>query len=202
MNRKRHFGVVTALFALSTTLSAPVMADGLHFSMDVSTRLLADEAGRLRGLEMRWHYDRALTELILGEQDMSTPEKRDAVMAVLGHGIMADLFDMGYYTLLRANGEPQVFMNAPEYRASLAADQAIQLDFMLPLRQPLAVGGVTLQLELADPDAGLTLSYRNPARITLDPVLASRCSSPALTTRQQVLNAHQVDIQTVTLNCR
>ncbi|HPQ94445.1 MAG: DUF1007 family protein [Thiothrix sp.] len=190
------------LLALGCSMLAPAGADGLHFKMAITTRMVADGAGRLQALEMRWRYDAAFTNLLLGEQDLSTPEKRDAIMARLGQDVMADLFDLGYYTLLRANGEPQVFLTPQVYQASLTPDQLVQLDFTLPLRQARELRNTTLQLEVVDPDAGIVLSYSDPARIVLDPVLAARCSRPAITTRQEVLNEHQVEIQTVIVACR
>jgi len=178
------------------------MAGGMHFKVDASTRLLADGEGRLKALEMRWNYDQAMTDLLLNEEDLSTPEKRDAVMAVLGDDIMADLFDLGYFTTLQANEVTQVFMTAQDYKAILNADNRIQLDFTLPLQQPRDIKDTTLDLMLADPSAGIALPYSGPEAITLDPALATRCGKPEIASSVETLNEHEVELQVVSLACK
>jgi len=178
------------------------MAGGMHFRIDATTRLIADDEGRLQALEMHWGYDQAMTDLLLNEEDLSTPEKRDAAMEVLGQDIMSDLFDLGYFTTLQANEEPQVFMTSQDYKASLSADNRIQLDFTIPLQQPRDPRDTTLDLMLADSSAGIALVYAGPDSITLAGKLAERCSSPSIASSVETLNEHEVELQVVTTECK
>lgn len=185
---------------LSLALLSPVVvtqASGVHYQVSTSTRFYADDTGNLAGLQMNWVYDPEVSALIMEGREMNA-----AGLHRLGEDIMADLYAMGYYLQFSANGQPLPVNQVTQFTIKLVEDSSIQLGMQVALKQPLLIAGQTFSLTLADPDGSALLTYSGADRIVLDNALAGKCAAPQLTSKQAVLNEHEMTLQTVTVRCQ
>ncbi|MEZ5477041.1 MAG: DUF1007 family protein [Thiolinea sp.] len=181
---------------LAGLLAGPVQAGGFHYQVLTNAHWLSDGAGNLVGFDMSWLYDPEVSSVILEER-----ERTEAGLNELASDMLNDLDGYGYFTEMRANGQPVQLGQTSDYQLSLEGGQ-IRLDFTLPLLQAQPIAGRSFTLTLVDRDGTSGMQYPDATAASVDSDLLERCGNPVLSSQQQDLNTHQVDVQSVTLNCK
>ncbi|HPY41741.1 MAG TPA: DUF1007 family protein [Thiolinea sp.] len=201
---KRSLASLVALAAgLSLFSSANTLqADGYHYQIQVSTALLANPVGELTALKMSWVYDPSMTPLLIDEKDL-VPTNKAAALKKLGHAMLEDLFEFGYFSQVSINDQPAAISKVQEYDLSLASNNGLSLSFKLPLQTALPVAGKIISLRLADPDGVGNLAYSSPQKITMDASLAKLCSVTTITEETVTLpNGHKPVVPKVQIQCK
>lgn len=182
--------------------SLPAQADGFHYQISMSTRFIADAEGKLSVLGMGWTYDADVSAALIEESEI-TDANRVEVLKGRASDILADLFDLGYFSQLAVGGEPVDVTEVEDYGMVLGTDGRLTLSFQLPLVDPVSVKGKKVSLRMADPDGVGTLSYVNAQQVSLDATLAAACSSPSLTQETVTLPGdHKLTVPTAAFECR
>lgn len=193
-------GIVMSATLLSVT--NPVLADGFHYQIQVATQLISTTTHELSAVKMDWTYDPELAAILLEDEDLSEANQA-TTLKQRATDILEDLFKLGYFSKLVADGQAISFNKVQDYQMVLNPDQSMTLSFQLPLQTVLPVAGKKISLSLADPDGVATLFYKNPQDASLDANLAKTCSTPSLNkTTNDMPNDHKVDVPTAQTECK
>lgn len=172
-------------------------ASGIHYQVSTSTRFLADEAANLTGLQMNWVYDPEVSAIIVEGRELGNGGLRQ-----LGEDMMADLYTLGYYVQLTANGQPVPIRKVEQFTIKLTEDSSIQLGLQVDLQQRVPTADKVFRLKLVDADGSASLLYAGVDRVVLDNALVAKCAVPVLDSAKMNLNSHEMDVQTVSVSCQ
>ncbi|PMR67049.1 DUF1007 family protein [Halomonas heilongjiangensis] len=146
----RHRLAGVFLLALGLSLAAPVQAHP-HGWIDLRMRLVFDDDGRLEALHQSWRMDPFYSLVVLEELGQAAGEGGlEAGLDQLGVEIRDNLAPQGYFTELRLDDEKVALGEVDEYTV-MERDGRVEFVFLLPLAEPLALGGETLRYQVFDP---------------------------------------------------
>lgn len=91
---------VYASLLMALGMSAPVLADGFHYYVDVTSELELDEEGKLMGIRQVWDYAPEITEIMLEDMEVISDEN----LTALGDDMMQDLEKLGYFAEFNVDG--------------------------------------------------------------------------------------------------
>ncbi len=165
--------VISSFSILLLLLSNTLLAGGFHYEIDAQTRLVSNDSGYIKGLEMTWVYDAAISDLITQDEDLST-KNRDGTLKSLAILMVEDLHDLNYFTSLLIDGKPAIFAEPTHNRLEMLNGKQLKLTFFLPLATPLAAKNI--DLALADPNGAGVVIYNDDRSITFDEKLQKRCN--------------------------
>ncbi|TFH85824.1 DUF1007 family protein [Billgrantia azerbaijanica] len=171
-----------------------------HGWIDLSVRLLLDEAGRATALYQSWRMDPFYSLVVLEELEQAGGEAGlDAGLDQLGGEIRDNLRPHDYFTELSLDGEPLALGEVEEYTV-LARDGRVEFHFRLPLVEPRALAGRTLRYRVFDPTYYLEVVHEAEGDAPRDDALtvsgARACRTrilPADPDPERVMEAAQLD---------
>lgn len=166
----RHRLAGVFLLALGLSLAAPVQAHP-HGWIDLRMRLVFDDDGRLEALHQSWRMDPFYSLVVLEELGQAAGEGGlEAGLDQLGVEIRDNLAPQGYFTELRLDDEKVALGEVDEYTV-MERDGRVEFVFLLPLAEPLALGGETLRYQVFDPSYYIEVVHEEEDGEPLDDAL-------------------------------
>lgn len=120
-----------------------------HGWIDIQTKLLFDDAGRMTGFEQAWLFDELYSAFIL-EEFAEFGQTVEEGLAELGQADIAALADYDYFTSVKFDGDAVPLGRVDAFANGLAGNR-IWLKFALPLAEPLDLGEDELRYAVYDP---------------------------------------------------
>jgi ABC-type uncharacterized transport system substrate-binding protein len=145
---RRVRAVATATFVFLASV-APAAAHP-HVWVVAKSEIVFDEAQRMAGIRHSWTFDEAYSALMTINLDTNKDGAPDAdKLAELAKTNLASVAEFDFFTHAKANGKPVVF-GVPEDPRQTFSDGRLHLEFMLPLKSPMAAPKVMV-LSVSDP---------------------------------------------------
>ena len=195
MKNKRTSTLKTVLLStLILITSQASQAEHFHYFIDIETHFSVDQNNQLNAFEVSWIYDENMSDLM---------KKQNPDFDALGKATMKDLGKKHYFTNIKLNGNPVKTRPAKEYRLQEISDEkgrkALQLDFLLPLEQPINMkGNNTIEWNFVDTSGVGIMVYGNQQQIRLGNMLRTHCT-PSLIENKKA--DHGDPAQFLTLKC-
>lgn len=167
--RHRLIGTMALLWLLpGLALAHP------HGWIDLSVRLLLDDAGRATALHQSWRMDPFYSLVVLEELEQAGGAAGlDAGLDQLGGEIRDNLRPHDYFTELTLDGEPLDLGEVEEYTV-MVRDGRVEFVFRLPLSDPPVVAGRTLRYQVFDPTYYLEVVHEAEGEVPRDEALTVR----------------------------
>lgn len=162
---------VYASLLMALGMSAPVLADGFHYYVDVTSELELDEEGKLMGIRQVWDYAPEITEIMLEDMEVISDEN----LTALGDDMMQDLEKLGYFAEFNVDGVSVDRTEIEDYDILLPSEKQLELQMFHPLAEPVDIKGKKFTIDMADPDGTGILKHANLASVTLPDALKSEC---------------------------
>lgn len=153
-------------------ITQPSFAEHFHYFIDIETNFAVNQDNQLTALNVSWVYDEKMSALM----KMQNPNFK-----ALGQATINDLNKQHYFTHLQYNGKPVKTGKASKYNLQEFTENgrtALQLDFILPLQNPLNMNGNnTLTWNFTDPSGVAIMVYYNEKNIRLGNQLKQHCKA-------------------------
>ena len=188
--------------ALLTALwvSAPVLADGFHYNVTVSSELELDKDGKVMGVRQVWDYAPDITEVMLEGMEVISDEN----LTDLGADMIKDLEKLGYFAEFTLDGVSVDHGTVEDYDILLPSEKQLQLQMFHPFVEPLELKGKKFAIDMADPDGTGILKHADTTSVILPDALKSECKVN-VEQKQDPNNTetyvHGDPVQLVTIDC-
>ncbi len=169
----RVSGLAAALVILLTTGISSSAGAHPHGWIDMRSKLLFDERGRVRAIVQAWLFDELYSAFILDELELSGIDQ-DEGLALLASEDIATLADYGYFTKFEVDGAAQTFAPVVDYANGVAAER-IWLRFELPLTEPVAAAGADVRYAVYDPTYYIEILHVGEEPVQLQGPVAQPC---------------------------
>ncbi|PXX95066.1 hypothetical protein CR157_19445 [Halomonas sp. LBP4] len=195
----RHRLVGVALLTLGLSLPGLAQAHP-HGWIDLRMRLMFDDEGRLEALYQSWRMDPFYSLVVLEELGQAEGEGGlEAGLDRLGVEIRDNLAPQGYFTELRLDGEVVALGEVNEYTV-MERGGRVEFVFLLPLAEPLVLGGETLRYQVFDPSYYIEVVHEDDDGTPRDDALVvsgRECTTgilPADPDPERVMEASMLDV--------
>ncbi|WP_447555253.1 DUF1007 family protein [Vreelandella sp. EE22] len=121
-----------------------------HGWIDLSVQVMTDEEHRAVGLRQTWRMDPFYSLIVFDELSRVEDATFEQGLDQLGDEIRDNLSTQHYFTELWVDGERQALDEVSEY-TTFERDGRLVYMFMLPLAEPVALDGATLEYQIFDP---------------------------------------------------
>ena len=167
MNRKPL--ILAALFAFGAT-SAEAHP---HAWIDLKSKVLFDDAGHVRALQLDWIFDDYYTVAIADEIDLSS-QIPDEVWTSIAKRNLTNLIDYDYFTVVKADGVAVDFGEVTRYAGGLQ-DGRMWMQFEVPLVEPIDPRSQAVSFSVYDPTYYIEIVHLKGDVITFDGEGSERC---------------------------
>ncbi|MFW5680572.1 MAG: DUF1007 family protein [Pseudomonadota bacterium] len=152
-----------AATALGLGLAGPAAAHP-HGWIDIQTRLVFDQAGRLAAIEQAWLFDELYSAFILEEFAAAGQSVEDG-LAELGQADITALAEYDYFTVVEKAGAPVPLARVESFANGIAAER-IWLKFELPLAEPVDPATDDLRYAVFDPTYFVEVAHLGEPPVT------------------------------------
>lgn len=121
-----------------------------HGWIDLSMRVITNEAGEATGVHQTWRMDPFYSLVVFEELQQVPGASLEEGLDQLGSDIRNNLVPQHYFTELRINRQRQAFGEVTEYTA-MERDGRLTFMFILPLESPQPLQGNVLEYQVFDP---------------------------------------------------
>lgn len=121
-----------------------------HGWIDLSMRVITNEAGEATGVHQTWRMDPFYSLVVFEELQQVPGASLEEGLDQLGSDIRNNLVPQYYFTELRINRQRQAFGEVTEYTA-MERDGRLTFMFILPLESPQPLQGNVLEYQVFDP---------------------------------------------------
>ena len=181
--------------ALAAALAAPlpVLAHP-HSWIDLESRLIFDDAGRLEAIELDWLFDEFYTAFI-AEEFVAAGIEPAAFLTDVAVDNLANLREFDYFTDLRQDGRKLALDEVRSYETGLRGER-LWLSFVVPLAAPADPADGAFALAVYDPTYYIEVLYHEGISPVLDGIDSDACTvfvMPPSPTAEQVSLAFMLD---------
>lgn len=147
-----------AVFAVTMCAAAPAMAHP-HVWIEMRSDVVFDGKGLITGMNLMWTFDDAYAEMAVDGLDANgdgvySPQELEP----LTKENLQSLKDYDYFTVMRFNGEKQLFGPIVE-SGQIWSNNKLQLHFQLPLKTPLDPLKGEFAAKVYDPEFYIAIDY-------------------------------------------
>ena len=147
-----------AVFAVTMCAAAPAMAHP-HVWIEMRSDVVFDGKGLITGMNLMWTFDDAYAEMAVDGLDANgdgvySPQELEP----LTKENLLSLKDYDYFTVMRFNGEKQLFGPIVE-SGQIWSNNKLQLHFQLPLKTPLDPLKGEFAAKVYDPEFYIAIDY-------------------------------------------
>jgi ABC-type uncharacterized transport system substrate-binding protein len=146
-----------------------------HAWIDLRSRVLLDDEGRVRALELDWLFDEFYTALI-AEEFVEADERSPEFLAGIAAQNLANLAEYDYFTDVRLEGERLPVDKVTRYETGLR-DERLWLRFEVPLANPVDPRSGKLTFAVYDPGYWIEILHLEGDPITFGGASAGMCSA-------------------------
>ncbi len=186
---------VCRALALGMLLAAPLPALAHpHSWIDLESRLIFDDAGRLEAIELDWLFDEFYTAFI-AEEFVAAGIEPSVFLTEVAVDNLANLRAYDYFTDLAQDGQKLALDEVRSYETGLRGER-LWLSFEVPLAVPADPADGAFTLAVYDPTYYIEVLYHEGVSPVLDGIDAEACSvfvMPPSPTAEQVSLAFMLD---------
>ncbi len=186
-----------SLAALSLALVLQPATPGAHPHswIDLDTRLVFNDAGRLEAVELHWLFDEFYTAFI-AEEFTTADQAPSAFLEDVAAENLANLEEYGYFTDLRQDGTRLPLGEVRRFATGLDGER-LWLEFEVALAEPADPTHGRIDLAVYDPTYYIEVLYHPGRSPTLDGIDDSSCTvfvMPPTPTPEQIAQAFALDL--------
>jgi ABC-type uncharacterized transport system substrate-binding protein len=164
-----------ALLALALPLLAPAAATAHpHSWIDLESRLIFDDQGRLEAVELGWLFDEFYTAFI-AEEFVTAGIEPSAFLEQVAAENLANLREYDYFTTLEQAGERLELADVRRFETTIEGER-LWLAFEVPLATPVDPAAGAISFAVYDPTYYIEVLYKEGASPVLDGIDADDCS--------------------------
>ncbi len=183
-------------FALAAALVLPAAAARAHPHawIDLDSRLIFDDAGRLEAVELGWLFDEFYTAFI-AEEFVTAGVEPSAFLEQVAAENLANLREWDYFTSLEQAGSELALADVRRFATTLK-DERLWLGFEVPLVEPADPAAGAISLAVYDPTYYIEVLYHEGVSPLVDGIDAARCTvfvMPPTPTPEQIARAFALD---------
>jgi ABC-type uncharacterized transport system substrate-binding protein len=146
-----------------------------HAWIDLRSRVVLDDRGRVRGLELDWLFDDFYTAFIADEFVKAGRPSSEFLVGIAGQNL-ANLAEYDYFTDVRLDGERLPVGEVTRYETGLR-DNRLWLRFEVPLAQPVDPRSGRLTFAVYDPTYYIEVLHLDDKSIAFSGPGAEECSA-------------------------
>ena len=144
-----------------------------HAWIDMRSRILLDDAGRVSGFELDWLFDEIYSAVIL--EDVKRADRRNpVVLNQEAARIMRNLKDHAYFSELQIDGAAAAFGTVAGSAGSLDGAR-FRVRFTVPVAAPVDPRGRDVRRAVYDPSYYIEVVYVDATSATVDGPGAGAC---------------------------
>ena len=183
------------LLALILLLSPHAAKTHPHAWIDLDSRLIFDDEGRLEAVELHWLFDEFYTAFIAEEFTTSGLDPSAFLEEVAAENL-ANLEEYDYFTDLRQDGTKLALGEVRRFATSLEGER-LWLEFEVTLAEPADPEAGRIDFAVYDPTYWIEVLYHPGHSPTLDGIDADDCTifvMPPTPTPEQIAQAFALDV--------
>ena len=163
-----------AVFAATMCAAAPAMAHP-HVWIEMRSDVVFDGKGLITGMNLMWTFDDAYAEMAVDGLDANgdgvySPQELEP----LTKENLLSLKDYDYFTVMRFNGEKQLFGPIVE-SGQIWSNNKLQLHFQLPLKTPLDPLKGEFAAKVYDPEFYIAIDYVKDEPVSVTGNMPENC---------------------------
>ena len=163
-----------AVFAVTMCAAAPAMAHP-HVWIEMRSDVVFDGKGLITGMNLMWTFDDAYAEMAVDGLDANgdgvySPQELEP----LTKENLQSLKDYDYFTVMRFNGEKQLFGPIVE-SGQIWSNNKLQLHFQLPLKTPLDPLKGEFAAKVYDPEFYIAIDYVKDEPVSVTGNMPKNC---------------------------
>ena len=163
-----------AVFAVTMCAAAPAMAHP-HVWIEMRSDVVFDAKGLITGMNLMWTFDDAYAEMAVDGLDANgdgvySPQELEP----LTKENLQSLKDYDYFTVMRFNGEKQLFGPIVE-SGQIWSNNKLQLHFQLPLKTPLDPVKGEFAAKVYDPEFYIAIDYVKDEPVSVTGNMPKNC---------------------------
>jgi len=187
--------LLAGLLALASSFgwTAPAAAHP-HSWIDLQSRMIFDDAGRLAAVEVDWLFDEFYTAFI-ADEFTTAGKPASAFLEEIAAENLANLRAYDYFTVIEQDGRRLALGDVTRFATRIDGER-LRLVFTVPLVQPIAPMGSLVTFAVYDPTYYIEVLYKEGAVPRLDGLESDACSlfvMPPTPTPEQVTMAFMLD---------
>lgn len=187
--------LVCRALALGTLLAAPLPALAHpHSWIDLESRLIFDDGGRLEAIELGWLFDEFYTAFI-AEEFVAAGIEPSAFLTEVAVDNLANLRPYDYFADLEQDGRKLALDEVRSYETALRGER-LWLSFEVPLAAPADPADGAFTLAVYDPTYYIEVLYLEGVSPVVDGIDSDACNvfvMPPSPTAEQVSLAFMLD---------
>lgn len=145
-----------------------------HAWIDLKSKVLLDDAGKVRALELDWFFDDYYTVAIADEVDISNQIPGDVWMEIAKKNL-TNLTEYDYFTDVKADGVTVELGEVSRYESGLR-DGRMWMRFEVPILEPLDPTSKAVTFSVYDPTYYIEIVHIEGRAITFDGEGSDRCT--------------------------
>ncbi len=163
-----------AVFAVTMCAAAPAMAHP-HVWIEMRSDVVFDGKGLITGMNLMWTFVDAYAEMAVDGLDANgdgvySPQELEP----LTKENLQSLKDYDYFTVMRFNGEKQLFGPIVE-SGQIWSNNKLQLHFQLPLKTPLDPVKGEFAAKVYDPEFYIAIDYVKDEPVSVTGNMPKNC---------------------------
>lgn len=163
-----------AVFAVTMCAAAPAMAHP-HVWIEMRSDVVFDAKGLITGMNLMWTFDDAYAEMAVDGLDANgdgvySPQELEP----LTKENLQSLKDYDYFTVMRFNGEKQLFGPIVE-SGQIWSNNKLQLHFQLPLKTPVDPVKGEFAAKVYDPEFYIAIDYVKDEPVSVTGNMPKNC---------------------------
>lgn len=163
-----------AVFAVTMCAAAPAMAHP-HVWIEMRSDVVFDGKGLITGMNLMWTFDDAYAAMAVDGLDANgdgvySPQELEP----LTKENLQSLKDYDYFTVMRFNGEKQLFGPIVE-SGQIWSNNKLQLHFQLPLKTPLDPLKGEFAAKVYDPEFYIAIDYVKDEPVSVTGNMPKNC---------------------------
>jgi len=161
------------ILATLITLGAASVQAHPHAWIDLRSKVLLDETGKVRALQLDWIFDDYYTVAIADEVDVSNQVSDEFWNEIAGRNL-ANLAAYNYFTVIKADGAPLELGDVSNYEGGLR-DGRMWMRFEVPLKEPVDPTSKALSFAIYDPTYYIEIVHLEGDVVTFEGEGGDRC---------------------------
>jgi len=188
-------GLAALAVALPLSLPPTTPEAHPHAWIDLDTRLIFDDSGRLEAVELHWLFDEFYTAFI-AEEFTTAGLAPAAFLEEVAAENLANLEEFDYFTDLRQNDTRLALGEVRRFATSLEGER-LWLEFEVALAEPADPAEGRIDLAVYDPTYYVEVLYHEGHSPALDGIDEDACTvfvMPPTPTPEQIAQAFALDM--------
>ncbi|MGI9490326.1 MAG: DUF1007 family protein, partial [Geminicoccaceae bacterium] len=144
-----------------------------HAWIDLKSKVLLDDAGKVRALELDWFFDDYYTVAIADEVDISNQIPGDVWMEIAKKNL-TNLTEYDYFTDVKADGVTVELGEVSRYESGLR-DGRMWMRFEVPILEPIDPKSKAVSFAVYDPTYYIEIVHLEGDGVTFDGKGGDRC---------------------------